>query len=689
MMRKWLAAVAPLLFLAAAAHADEGIWTFDNFPAAKAKSVYGVDITQAWLDKVRGAAVRLSGGCSASVVSAEGLVLTNHHCVRGCAQSLSTAQTDYIRDGFQAGRREGEKLCPGMQAEILGRISDVTPTITKATTGKTGQDFVHARDGAIAAQEKQGCAGREALYRCQVITLYQGGQYKLYEYRKYTDVRLVAAPEMQTAFFGGDPDNFNFPRYDLDFSFVRLYQDGRPAATPDHLVWRDGPPRDGEAVFVAGNPGTTQRLLTAEQLETIRDKSLPAALVLYSELRGRLQRFTEESAEHARIADDTLFGIENSYKLYTGQEKALVDPALIAAKRADDAALKAKVGADAKLKADIGDPWREIAAAQTAQRELYDAYTMEESRAGFRSELFGYARALVRAAQERAKPDTERLSGYADSQLPLLQKQVLDATPVYPDLEELTLEFWLGKLRETLTADSPATKLFLGKDSPQTLAARLAKSGLGDPALRRRLWEGGMAAINASTDPMIRYVLATDTASRAVRKQWESRVSGPVDRAQQRIARARFAIFGTGTYPDATFSLRLSYGKVTGWTENGATISPFTRFAGLWPRATGQFPFNLAPRWQRAQGKLNPDTVFDFTTNNDIIGGNSGSPAIDAQGRVIGAIFDGNIDSLGASYRYDARHDRAVAVSTGAITEALRKVYGNTALADELTNGHS
>ena len=310
---------------------------------------------------------------------------------------------------------------------------------------------------------------------------------------------------------------------------------------------------------------------------------------------------------------------------------------------------------------------------------------MQETRAGFRSDLFGYAHHWC-AAQERAKPNGERLPEYTDSQLPLLEKRILDASPVYPELEQLSLEFWLSKLREYLTADAPATKIFLGKDSPEVLSTRLSKSGLSDPALRRRLWDGGIAAIRASDDPMIRYVLATDAASRAVRKDWETQVSGPVDRAAERIAKARFAVYGTAAYPDATFSLRLTYGKVTGWNNNGTNVGPFTRFGGLWERASGQFPFNLAPRWVQAQGKVDPNTIFDFVSNNDIIGGNSGSPVIDAQGAVIGAVFDGNIDSLGGAFGFDPRVNRAVSVSTTAITEALRKVYDNPALVAELTS---
>jgi len=685
--KRWLtlSATALLALAAGPALADEGMWTFDNFPSAQVNTKYGTRIDQAWLDRVRGAAVRLSSGCSASLVTANGLVLTNHHCVRDCAQQLSSSSADYVKDGFIPARREDEKLCPGMVAEILTSIGDVTSRIVPATTGKTGQDFVRARDAEIAAVEKEGCAGKEDKYRCQVVTLYQGGQYKLYTFRKYSDVRLAFAPEGDMAFFGGDPDNFNFPRYDLDCSFVRLYENGKPVATPDHLVWSAEPPKDGAPLFVAGNPGSTQRLMTAEQLEAFRDLNLPEVLIMFSELRGHLLRFSAESAEHARIANDFLFGIENSFKAYRGQEKALVDPALIAAKRTADNELKARVTRDPKLAADIGDPWSDIAKAQARLKALYWPYYTMETRAGLGSDLFRFARALVRAAEERPKPNGERLREYTDSRLALLSKTLLDPQPVYPELEKLALGFWLSKLRENLTADAPGTKTFLGKDSPENLAERLAGSKLGDPAVRKALWDGGLAAIKASDDPMIKFVLATDAASRAARKQYEDEVSGPVDRASQKIAQARFAIYGTSVYPDATFSLRLSYGKVGGWTDNGTTVPAFTYYSGLWERATGQYPFALTPRWLSSKEKVNQGVVFDFVSDNDIIGGNSGSPAIDAQGRVVGAIFDGNIDSLGGAFGFDGRVNRAVSVSTAAITEALRNVYGANDLVKELT----
>jgi hypothetical protein len=676
-----ISAVATLAALTPAL-ADEGMWTFDNFPSAAVKQKYGVTIDQAWLDRVRAGAVRLAGGCSASLVSAEGLVLTNHHCVAGCVQDLSTSERDYLKTGFMPASRSEEKRCPGAQAEILASIADVTTTVNTATSGKSNQDYVRARDGAVANIEKQACEGKEAINRCQVISFYDGGQYKLYTYRKYSDVRLAFAPEFDVAFFGGDPDNFNFPRYDLDFSFLRLYENGQPVSTPQHLKWNANAPKEGDLVFVAGNPGGTDRLLTAPQLLTLRDVVRPPALYQLSELRGRYTQFAEESAEHARISNRSLFGVENRLKALRGAQLALLDPALIESKRKADAELKAKVDADPKLKAEIGDPWAEIAQAQVARAELATAYGFLEGGAG--SQLYRYARTLVRAAAEREKPNADRLREYTDARLPLLEKNLLDEQPVEPDLDRLQLEFWLTKLREELTADAPETQLYLGKDSPENLARTLAMSKLGDAEVRKRLWEGGTRAIMASDDPMIRFVLKTDESARAVRKAYEERVDGPTGRAAERIAKARFAVYGTSVYPDATFSLRLTYGRINGWTYRGRTVPAMTTFEGLFQRVTGEFPFALPQRWLDSKSKLDLSTVFNISSENDIIGGNSGSPLINAQGEVIGAIFDGNIHSLGGDFYYDAALNRAVSVSTAAITEALNKVYGKPELIAEL-----
>jgi hypothetical protein len=675
--------LAGSILCGAPAFADEGMWTFDNFPSAAVRAKYGVNITPEWLDHVRNNAVRLSTGCSASIVSSNALVLTNNHCVAGCTQDLSSPAHDYYTHGYTALNASEERKCAGMQAEILTSISDVTPQVSAVGKGLAGNALVKARTAVASTIEKEGCPDT-ALTRCQVVNLYHGGQYKLYKYRKYSDVRLIFSPGVETAFFGGDPDNFNFPRYDLDSAFVRLYENGVPVKTPGHLRWNSAPPKAGEPVFVAGNPGGTDRQLTMAQLSAQRELSLPVTALRYSELRGRLIRFGEESAENHRIAQDLLFGLENSYKVYFGRLFTLNDDAFMAAKAREEAALRVNPAARQALAASgTPDPWARIATATQQMRNLYLPYILVERGPGG-SQLFSYAKALVRAAAERQKPSAERLPGYADSQLPLLEKQVLDVAPVYPSLEQQTLEFWLSKAREYLTADDPDTKLLLGRDSPEQLSEQLATSKLGDAALRKTLWDGGWAAVKASNDPMIQYVLRIDPEGRRLLTEWNEKVDGPTTAASEALARARFAAFGTSVYPDATFTLRLSYGQIAGWNEKGHEVPPFTYFGGLYERATGQEPFKLDPRWVAAKAKLNPNTVFNISTTNDIIGGNSGSPLINARGEVIGAIFDGNIHSIGGDYGYDPANNRSVAVSTAAVSEALRKVYGASNLADEL-----
>jgi len=665
--------------------ADEGMWTPDNFPFDQVNQKYGLHVDRQWLDHVQASAVRLAGGCSASVVSSSGLVLTNHHCVEGCVRNLSSPDHDYAKDGFFTAATPEEKQCPGTQAEILENIKDVTPALRAATNGKTGAEFSRARNAAIARIEREACQGRESTHRCQVISFFRGGEYKLYDYRKYTDVRLAFAVEYDAAFFGGDPDNFNFPRYDLDFSFLRLYDNGAPARTPQHLKWNAAAPKAGEPVFVAGNPGGTDRLLTAAQLESLRDVVQPLSLMLNAELRGRLTRFGEESPEHARLAERDLFGLENGLKAMRGEHEALLQPGLIESRRAADAELKRRVDADPELRQEIGDPWKEMEDAQKQRVELYKPYYLLEARAGYGSTLYRFARTLVRAAGERKKPNGERLREYTEARLPLVEKGLLDARPVDAVDEQIKLEFWLSKLREELTADAPETGLVLGQDSPQNLATALSSSKLADANFRRKLWNGGLAAIQDSNDPMIRFVLRRDGAARAVRTEYEKQVLDPTDDASERIARARMAVYGNRGYPDATFSLRISYGTVNGWSEGARAIAPFTNFSGLYRRATGQAPFRLAPRWVSNRDKLDPDTVFNISSDNDIIGGNSGSPLLNARGEVIGAIFDGNIHSLGGTYFFDPKLNRAVSVSTAAMTEALNKVYGRQRLVAELT----
>lgn len=660
----------------APAFADEGMWTFDAFPAARMQKDYGWSPDQKWLDKVRAAAVRLTGGCSASFVSGNGLILTNHHCIVTCAQDLSTKDADLVAGGFIAAGRGDERKCPGQQAEVVTAITDITGDIRGAIGTRTGADLVKARDGRIAEIEKAGCTDL-ATTRCQVVTLFGGGQYKLYKYRKYSDVRLVWAPEFQAAFFGGDPDNFNYPRYALDAAFLRAYENGKPVKVASFLKWNPRAPQPGEATFVVGNPGSTQRLFTAEQLAFQREVALPITLATYSELRGRLITAMEQSEDKKREGADELFGIENSLKVFIGRQKALNDPAFTARLAAAEADLKAKSAGNAA----IGDPWGTIDGALKAYREVYLANRWVAPA----SNLQGYAQTLVRAAHERDKPNAERLPGYTDSALPLTEKGLLDAAPTYPWLEELLIGWSLSKAREYLGADDADTRLLLGRESPEGMAKRLVSgTKLADPAVRKALWDGGRAAIEASTDPLIVQARALDARQRELKKIVDERYSGPLAGAGMKLTQARFAAYGDTQYPDATFTLRISYGQVKGWKERGQDVAPVTTLGGAFDRATGNAPFDLAKQFAANEARIDKTVAYDFVTTNDIIGGNSGSPVIDRAGTVIGAAFDGNIHSLGGNYGYEPEVNRTVVVSTAAVQEALKSIYPAPALVAEL-----
>lgn len=675
--------ILALGLLATPALADEGMWPFDTIPRAQIQKATGVALDQAWLDHAQAGAVRLSSGCSASIVSGQGLVATNHHCVIPCLQQLSTGAQDYVATGFVIATRDEEKACPGLQAEVLLRIRDVTPTIVAAAAGKTGADYVRVRDKAMADAETADC-GDEATLRCQTIALHGSSQFKVYRYRKYADVRIAFAPEYQTAFFGGDPDNFNFPRFALDISFVRLYENGRPATAPEHLVWNASAPKAGDPVFVVGNPGSTDRAMTLAELASLRDIAMPMNQVQNSELRGRLIQFSSAAPEQARVAGEDLFYLENTIKRTTGQWGALLSPAFMAAKAADEQRLRQRVAANTTLRSTIGDPWATLIKVQDDYRALYPQYRLLEQKAGANSQLFSYARTLVRGAQERAKPEASRSSVFAPSRLDKIERDLAAKIPIDQKLEALNLEFWLLKVREAFGVDSAQVRGLLGGESPERLASALAASKLGDPALRLALWRGGAAAVEASDDPLIRFVRRTNAASETVRDAWWEKVTGPTATAAGKIQQARYALDGDAVYPDATFSLRLSYGRVAGWRWRDDTIEPFTTFAGLYARASDAAPFNLPPRWQAARNRLDLTTVFDFVTTNDIVGGNSGSPVLNAKGEVIGLAFDGNIHSNAGSFAYDETLNRTVAVSTAAISEALVKVYGQGRLAEEL-----
>jgi hypothetical protein len=671
-----IVAVAGVMAMTAApssARADEGMWTFDNFPIQTVNDKYGTHIDQAWLDRVRNAAVRIQG-CSASFVSDEGLILTNWHCVVGCSQELSSPEQDYVKNGFLTANREEEKRCPGQTAEVLVDIVDVTDRVLAAGAGLEGAAFNAARTAETDRIQTEACAG-DAKFSCQVISFYRGGRYAMYKFRKYDDVRLVFAPENQAAFFGGDPDNFNFPRYALDAGFLRAYENGQPVSSPNFLKWNPNPPKEGDVTFVAGNPGSTSRLLTMSQLERLRDQQLPVTLIQNSELRGRLLEYSLTGDEAKRLSFDPIFGLENSFKVYYGQQGALTDPAFMNAKREAEAELRARVAADPALVQQIGDPWGDLERVQAVARDLYLPYRQLEQSAGGGSQLYQMARTIVRASKNTAMTDAQRAR---------LVAAVGAETPIATDMEEIRLRYWLSKTREYLTVDNPQVKALLGRESPEGLADRLISgTRMGDAAFRAQA-AGMTTAQLAEADPLLAFIVNNDHDAKAIGDRWNAEVNAPTARAAEKVAQARFAAYGTNLYPDATFSLRLSYGQVAGWTYRGVTVPPFTYMGGLYERATGAEPFNAAQAFIDNEARVNKETVFDFTSTNDIIGGNSGSPVINADGEVIGAAFDGNIHSLGGSYGYDGELNRTVTVSTAAITEALRNIYPQPRLLREL-----
>ena len=681
------AAVIGLFWPSAPARAEEGMWTFETFPLARVNAAYGLRLDQAWLDRVRGAAVRLNG-CSGSILSPEGLVLTNAHCVAPCLQDLMERRQADMETGFTAAARDEERTCPGQTADVLIDVHDVTDRMTAAAADQDGATLLQVLYRTEEAIKQEACGG-DARFTCQVVDFHHGGRYALYKYRTYRDVRLVFTPEPSVSSFGGDPDNFNFPRYSLDFAFLRLYDDDRPAATPQNLRWSSAAPREGEPTFVAGNPAMTLRQLTSAQLLRQRDQGLPILVGQLAELRGRLLQYSETGSRQAEAAATALAGVENSYKVVNGQLSALLDDDLIQAKRAEEDELRQAAAADPAL-ADMmddrrGDPWAVIARAQTAARDLYPTFRQLEAAAGGGASLYNYARAIVRVSQERAKPPEERRPGYSDAYFAAVARKLAIDKPIQSDLERLNLTFWLQKTRELLTVDDPNVRALLGDESPEALAERLVKgTRLDDPDMRVAMLAMTPDELAATGDPMIAFVMANDMAAQLARTEWELAVEAPVTRAQEQIARARFAVYGDDVAPDATFTLRLSYGKVAGWTQGRRTVEPFTRVAGLYDRATDAAPFRLPESWVEARETMNPQTPFAYVTTNDIAGGNSGSPVLNARGEVIGTAFDGNIHAIAGTFAYDERLNRTVALSTTVMTEALRDVYHQTHLLKEL-----
>ena len=681
--------------------ADEGMWLFNNPPRAQLKK-YNFEPTQQWLDHVRLSSVRFNSGGSGSFVSPNGLVMTNHHVAAGDLEKVSTAEHNYLRDGFHAKTSADEIKCKGLELNVLIGIKDVTADVEKAVpAGTAPAEAFKLRTAKIAELEK-GAADPDKKVRADVVTLYAGGQYHLYTFKKYEDIRIVFAPEKQAAFFGGDPDNFEYPRFDLDVAFFRVYENDKPITCENYLKWSAAGSKAGELVFVSGHPGRTNRANTVAELKYLRDLGYPYLLNRLNRLEVLLGAWSGRSEQNARRAEEELFGIQNSRKARIGGLAGLMDPALMGRKEKEQERLKAFIALPREGEQPDWLPvaktaYDTVAKAEKVRAELIKPMTVLESGGGFSSSSFGIARTLLRAAEELPKPNNERLREFADARLPSLKFGLFSDEPIFEDLETLKLADGLQFLAVTLGPDDELVKKVLAGKSPRERAYELISgTKVRDPKVREKIWKDIEAQVaNGRTldlatlnDPMIEVARLADPASRALRKRFENEVDEPKRQAHAALAKAAFAMDGDKVYPDATFTLRLAFGEVKGYTEDGKAVPPFTTMKGLYERAAEQGnkgPFELPKRWAEKKDKLDLGTPFNFVCTADIIGGNSGSPVINKDAEVVGLIFDGNIQSLVLDVIYDDTIARAVSVDSRAIVEALRKVYDANDLADELT----
>ncbi|HET6851521.1 MAG TPA: S46 family peptidase [Pyrinomonadaceae bacterium] len=668
--------------------ADEGMWPFNNVPRAEIKKKYGFEVTDEWLNKVRLASVRFNNGGSGSFVSPNGLVLTNYHIVEDIVGEVSTPEKDLAKEGFLAKTRAEEIKAPSLELNVLMSIEDVTSRVNSAVkAGATDAEAFAARRAEITAIEAESL--KATGLRSDVIPLYQGGQYNLYRYKKYTDVRLVFVPEFQAAFFGGDPDNFNFPRYNIDMALVRVYENDQPVHPENYFKWSTTGAKEGSLVFVTGNPGSTSRLDTVAHLEQLRDTSIPLIIRLLERREEVLKKYMSLGEEQTRQAQNELNGVQNALKVYRGQIKGLKDPSLMARKQKEEQALRKAIAANPERQKMYGDAWDAIANAHKAYPTYIRERRVFEQLGGFNSTLFNYARTLVRLATENEKPNAERLPEYTDARRASLELSLYSPAPIHEDFEKLKLTDSLGFMVELLGADNPLVKQVLAGKTPEARASELISgTKLADPEFRKELAKGGKAAIDASNDPIIEVARLIDPKAREVRKRYESEVTGVERTNYAKIARALFETEGTKLYPDATFTLRLSYGAVEGYMENGKKVPPFTTLGGLYDRSESfkrQFPYNLPPRWLEKKSALNLSTPFNFVSTNDIIGGNSGSPTINQNGELVGLIFDGNIQSLVGDFMYDPSVNRAISVDSRGMLEVLKKIFGANEIVAELT----
>ncbi|HXH39334.1 MAG TPA: S46 family peptidase [Thermoanaerobaculia bacterium] len=677
-----------VLTLALPLAADEGMWLFNHTPNTIFKQRYNFEPTQAWLDHLQKSSIRFNSGGSGSFVSADGLALTNHHVGLDCLAKISTKDHDYVTTGYYAKTPADEVKCVDLELNVLQSIEDVTPRVNASVTpGMTTAAAQAARRSVMSAIEQESV--QKTGLRSDVVTLFQGGEYHLYRYKKYTDVRLVFAPEVGIAFFGGDPDNFEYPRYDLDVCFFRAYENDKPVHPADYLKWSESGAKDGDLVFVSGHPGSTSRLNTMTHLQFFRDVAYPFTLNILRRREVLLTNYAQRSIENDRRAHDDLFSIKNSRKAYLGRIAGLQDPAVLRAKAATETALRQKVTSDPQLSAAYGDAWQNVDAAIASYRQIYVEFRFIEGGLAFNSALFQKAKTLLRLGDESAKPNGERLREYRESNLPSLKQDLYSEAPIYEDLEIVTLADSLSNLLEMAPNDPLVHQVLAGK-SPQERASELVRgTKLRDVAVRKALGEGGKAAVDASTDPMIQVARMVDARARELRKQYDDNIAEVLRQSYAKIANAQFKTGGGETYPDATFTLRLSFGTVKGFTENGQAVPWGTEIGGTFAHAAehgNEGEFKLPASWISKKPLLENDkTPYNFVMTADIIGGNSGSPVVNRNNEFVGIIFDGNIQSLPWDYQFDERQGRAVAVHSAGILDALRKVYGVNGLVKELT----
>ena len=659
------------------------MWTFDAVPVAAIGQAYSFTPTPAFLDTLRLSALRLGDGCTASFISPHGLIMTSHHCVADCVALASTPQTNYVELGFTANLATDERSCANSEVDQLVRIEDITKSLTTGLPRVFGQPDPTALEAARALAIRN--CGRDPAVKCEVVSLYGGAVYDLYHYHRYTDVRLVFAPEFAIAQFGGDAAIFDFPRYDFDIGLLRAYDSrGRPLSSPDYLHWSDPGSVAGELVFTAANPGPTRRRLTTAELGFERRYRYPTEIPQLAEYRGILEQFGARSVDSGRDTRGTLYTVQNALRQESGEQRTLEDPQFMAQRADEETRLRASVAANPALQATDGSAWDDLAALQALRAHVYPGYAAVRSET-FDSGLLGVARTLVRAAAERAKPDAHRSPEFSDASIIGIRAQLAEPTPSDADLEEVTLAFGLTKLRDTLGAGDPLVQRFLGKDSPVGLAHRLVSgTKLGEPAVRLALFDGGQAAIDASADPMIAYARYIDEDIRTVGKDYQTRVVLPTLAATQRIANARYAVYGSSVDPDGTYTLRFNYGTIAGFDSNGTPVKPYTTFGGLFDGATASPPYALPASWIAAKSSLDLSTPMNVATSIDGVGGDSGRPLVDREGHVIGLISGGNANSLGSVFGFNPDLDRAVALDSRAILAGLDKVYHAGRIVEEI-----